>query len=255
MSIDKRYRRGKSAVLQWIGVEPPKEAMQAANGEFLLLRYFLEAAPPKDHDSIIDVGAARGDWSAEALHIFRDKISSFAAIEPMPDNANAVRQRFAREQTMVVHECSLADRDAPAITMYNVAGGGRISAPRSGRKPVSAVTVPVATGDSLFAGARPYLIKIDCEGYDAKVLRGFEKTLQTARPLLQFEYCDMWMNHDSRLQDTTRQLEDARYNMYRLWPDGIVGFRFSKFYETYHYQNIVAVPVERNLPRGEIRFV
>lgn len=255
MSIAKRYRQGKSAILQWMGVEPPKDAVQAENGEFLLLRYLLQAVPPKEQDSIIDVGAARGDWSAEALRIFRGTISSFAAVEPMPHNANAVRKRFAGEQAVTVHECSLADTDAPAITMFDVGGGGRMSAPRSGRKSVSPVTVPIARGDTLFAKTRPYFIKIDCEGYDAKVLRGFEKTVRSARPFLQFEYCDMWMDSRSRLRDAAGLLESADYNMYRLWPDRIVGFRFSGLCETYHYQNIVAVPAERILPRGEIWFV
>lgn len=252
MSIVKRYRQGKSAILQRLGIEPPKDAMQADNGEFLLLRYFTEAAPPADHDCIVDVGAARGDWIAEAVENFRDRIANFAAVEPMPDNAREVRKRFAGEQRVVVHECSLADWDGPT-TMFNVGGGGRMSAPRSGRKPVSPVTVQVTTGDRLFEGARPYFIKIDCEGYDAKVLRGFEKTIRTARPLLQFEYCDMWLNAKSRLKDAAGLLESADYNMYRLWPDRIVGFRFSGFYETYRYQNFVAVPAERGLPAGEVR--
>ena len=122
----------------------------------------------------------------------------------------------------------------------NAAGGERV-----GTKTVVRHIVGKTTGDDLLASShRPYLLKIDCDGHDLQVLRGFTATMQKSRPLIQFEYCDFWIDHRSRLREACRMLYGASYNTYKLFPDRLVRFRYNGLFETFGYQNIIAAPKE-----------
>jgi hypothetical protein len=77
------------------------------------------------------------------------------------------------------------------------------------------------------------------------VLSGFAGLLQTARPIVQFEYCDMWLLHDARLRDAADLLGKTGYQLFRLWPKRLIQLKFSYLHETYHYQNVIAIPRER----------
>ncbi len=107
---------------------------------------------------------------------------------------------------------------------------------------VEVLKVRFETGDRLLAGLKPYMIKIDCEGHDAKVIRGFKNTLETMRPILQFEYCDLWLLGDETLKDTYEFLTARGYKLFRVFPDRLEPFVYRRLFETYNYQNFIAMP-------------
>jgi hypothetical protein len=110
--------------------------------------------------------------------------------------------------------------------------------------------VNVTTGDVLFAGHHPFFIKIDCEGHDLHILRGFELILRKERPLVQFEYCEFWLANDATLKEVCGFLDGLEYATYKLFPDSLREFTFSWPHETFGYQNIVAVPKDSLFLRG-----
>ncbi len=109
------------------------------------------------------------------------------------------------------------------------------------KKTVEILPVRYQTGDRMLAGRKPYLIKIDCEGHDAKVIRGFRNVLEVVRPILQFEYCEFWLLANETLRDTSAFLTERGYRLFRIFPDRLEPFTYRRTFETYNYQNFVAM--------------
>ncbi|MCC6948568.1 MAG: FkbM family methyltransferase [Bradyrhizobiaceae bacterium] len=250
----------KSAFLQRRGLEPRRDIRGATNGEFDLLRYVAALPEISGRDCVIDVGANVGDWTSEALNRFASAgISTFLCVEPIPAYAAKLRARFADQQSVHVYEMCLSDQPSPPINMYQVGEKeGRIYGsyrdsilPPDSSKQYTTRLVDVTTGDALFEGRRPCFLKIDCEGHDLHVLRGFQSLLQQARPVVQLEYCEFWIASNARLKETCQFLHHNGYTPYKLFPDSLRKLTYSWLHETFAYQNIVAIADEFQSSRSE----
>ncbi len=251
----KEYGKVKSKLVRAFGLEPRHDTDGRSNGEnrFLDLLASLHAAA--GYDSVIDVGANRGDWTAAAAARLSPRgIRRFFCVEPIPTFANVIRDRLKNTAGIELIERVLSDRSGGTAEIFEAGGGGRMYRDYRGADEGTALTtkkivshhVPIATGDEVFGalGVAPYLLKIDCDGHDLHVLRGFRQTLKDKRPLVQFEYSDFWIGAGSRLREACALLGGAGYNTYKVFPDRLVRFRFNGLFETFGYQNIVAVPRE-----------
>ena len=90
--------------------------------------------------------------------------------------------------------------------------------------------------------ARVHLLKIDTEGHELEVLKGFEKFIrQNKIDLIHFEFNEM--NTESRVffKDFYEFLPN--YNFHRMLPDGLAPIKKYNpvFCEIFAYQNIVAI--------------
>lgn len=245
MSLYKEIAKLKSKLIRPFGIEPPRNEFLEVNGEFALLARLASA---DEQDCLVDVGAAEGIWTEEARKHFKAK--EFICFEPMPWHIEKLRTTFA-SQNVTIHQCALSDKPG-SDTMHSVGVGGRVHIRDNmdgGQKEIRSHTVRFETGDRMLQGRRPYFIKIDCDGHDAKVIRGLEQTLRSARPVIQFEYCDMWILANETLGSTSAFLNGLGYSLYRVWPGRLAPFSFSFLFETFAYQNFVAVPTERDFPR------
>jgi FkbM family methyltransferase len=132
--------------------------------------------------TVVDVGAEHGAFTAYMLQSGSEQVHAF---EPAPDNAAVLRQRFADEPRVVVHECAVGEADGEGDLRLAVnAKGEPISfghtlLEREDTEDIAwttSITVPVRTLDSLItAGELPSLIgvlKIDTEGGDFAVANG-----------------------------------------------------------------------------------
>ena len=138
------------------------------NGERWLIKRFSSILGGR---SVIDVGANAGNWSAAVLEI--SPTSKVYAVEMIPGFASNIRQRFAGRVEVV--EAALSDRREP-VTALKLGGGGRILRGLDGGKKEERFELQSRTGDDLVLalGLKDVaLIKIDVDGYDIKVLRGF----------------------------------------------------------------------------------
>jgi FkbM family methyltransferase len=275
--LNKQYRKAKARVMGLIGLDPVINLEPRENGEYHFLKHIRRLPEVAQHDCIIDVGANVGDWTSEAMDQFEGtKITKFFCVEPIPTFASKIGTRFAERRNVRVFEIALSDTSGDPVQIFNIGGGGRMY--RSHRsnsgsfknKSASQVTdisvigkkvfsywTDVSSGDELFGGllCRPYLIKIDCDGHDFHVLRGFAALILNTRPLLQFEYSDFWIDAGSRLEDACSLLHEADYSTFKMFPNGLARFRYNSLFETFSYQNIIAVPNEnKSFTDRKIRF-
>ena len=82
-------------------------------------------------------------------------------------------------------------------------------------------------------------LKIDTEGYELNVLKGFEGFLKNVK-VIQFEYGGTFLDNNTRLRDVTQYLEkQGFYNFSYLTTNGTE--RITDFSDHYQYCNIVCV--------------
>jgi FkbM family methyltransferase len=256
----REWGKFKSRILQLRGLEPPYNIRGATNGEFRLLSFLAALPESRMIDCLIDVGANVGDWTDQALRRFGSPSPNILCVEPIPDYVERLRQRFGSRPSVKIYEFALSIAPTDPVRIFQVGEkeGRFYASPRndprdiSSTKKISEHMVAVTSGDRLFTGRRPYMIKFDCEGHDLQVLSGFQTTLQQARPVVQFEYCEFWIASGSRLKEACAYLDDAGYRTYRLFPDALKRFTYSSKFETFMFQNIVAIPNEFPSIAGDI---
>jgi len=82
-------------------------------------------------------------------------------------------------------------------------------------------------------------LKIDTEGYELNVLKGFENTLEYVK-IIQFEYGGTYLDNNTKLIDVKNYLESKGFNKFSyLTNQGSV--EITDYNDHYHYCNIVCV--------------
>lgn len=136
-------------------------------------------------EMIVDVGAARGEWSEEACLVFPD--ARYLMIDPLPQNRLALEAVAAKIGNAYVYTAALgAQTSRRAINTH----GDQSSFLKSQDFVGGVCEVDVRTCDEIFA-REPLkgtlgrlIIKIDVQGYEMDVLRGAERALESTEMLL-----------------------------------------------------------------------
>jgi hypothetical protein len=109
---------------------------------------------------------------------------------------------------------------------------------------VSHIEVPCLTGDRFCEEEMIKhidFLKIDAEGHDLAVLRGFEKKLRSNDvDWIQFEYNEFSFRAGSSLRQIFSFLRDD-FLIGRLLPNGIELYEYSGMLEDFHQSNFVAL--------------
>jgi FkbM family methyltransferase len=184
--------------------------------------------------TFVDVGAHLGETLIKLLALGDGR--RYVGFEPQPAAAEYVRRMLAlnRRDGDVVVAAALGDR--PGIAELLLAGeleGSASIVP--GFRPAefygrSAAMVPVVRGDEAAeaAGARPVgVLKLDAEGAELDVLRGFEQTIAADRPVI---FCEILPVYDEgtahgrlrreRGDALVELLAGHDYRLLRIEPDG-----------------------------------
>jgi len=145
----------------------------------------LVASAPKDA-VLIDVGAHKGLFAL--MHLLGGASHRAVLLEPSPPLVDAAHTLLARNGVASRADVRLAGAAAaPGLgwIVPDALGFARVVPPGD----PTATRVPFVTIDDLCAELRivPSLIKIDVEGAEAQVLRGAQRTLRDARPVLCLE--------------------------------------------------------------------
>lgn len=154
----------------------------------------LEAIRLSRAETLIDIGANKGQFSL-AFRSERPR-ARILAFEPLPDAADIYEQVIPPSPSATLHRVALADRSGEAeffVTDRSDSssllkpGAGQFDAFRvRGRR---SITVPVRRPDEcldLAALPRPVLVKIDVQGAELDVLRGW-----TALDQVDFVYVEL----------------------------------------------------------------
>ena len=137
---------------------------------------------PKDR-VVIDAGANLGAFSVKAAHDFPGV--KIVAFEPSRRAFEILKKNVADYPSITAVNRGLGDR-ASRATMTSVeseAAIGRMDDSPMGRLPAGfREDVEVITIDSL--GAKVGFLKIDTEGYEAKILKGASETIKKWKPVI-----------------------------------------------------------------------
>jgi FkbM family methyltransferase len=128
------------------------------------------------NDLFVDVGANIGSYTVLASAVCRAKS---IAIEPDPTTAQALSRNISLNGIgELVEQCVTAVGADEGVILFT-SGLDTMNRVASGTD-TAVQTVPVAKLDDLIGSRSPTLIKIDVEGYEAEVLMGARRTLESA---------------------------------------------------------------------------
>jgi FkbM family methyltransferase len=163
-----------------------------SNGERLVLDAL---ARQPGIQTIVDVGANVGDWSMLAAQAVPG--ATIHALEVVPETFDRLRANHAARANIVAYPVGLSD--APGeVDVYCAPGNSSLATCVAGASESihhaahPAVRGRVTTGDQFCAEHgidRIDFLKLDVEGYEPNVLRGFTTALTSGRiKVVQFEY-------------------------------------------------------------------
>lgn len=192
--------------------------------------------------SVIDVGANHGGWAQELLqHSGNVRIY---CVEPIPQFAQAIRDKLGR--FVYVIEAALSDEPRDLL-LYKVGGGGKAD-PMDIDDTIEPLTIQAITGDELVRShdiRDVSMIKVDADGFDFSVVKGFCASIDYHRPIVQFEYSHFWIATGTYLRDAFQFFEFRNYRIGRLIPKGVELTRYSVKDELFLTNNFVAIPKEK----------
>lgn len=198
--------------------------------------------------TVFDVGANVGEWTERALHHGADEVHAF---EIMPPTAEAFDRRHGGDGRVHLNRVGLGATptrltvhyypDNPALTTTATTYPHDL--------PHEEVAVEVTTGDRYMSDAgidRIDLLKIDVEGEEPNVLRGFSEALSRgAIGAIQFEYGVVAALERFLIIDFYEMLGSHGFDIGPLLPDS-VGFRdYNLNLERFDFVNWVAVHRDR----------
>jgi FkbM family methyltransferase len=166
--------------------------------------------------TFLDIGANVGLYTIVAGHLLRS--GRVIAIEPQPDLCATLRENVAlnRLSNVTIHECALGQRNGNAeLFQMSRTNDGEATLNPANSRTFGSLSVRVRTAKEIVD--RPIdCMKIDVEGAELDVLRGFEELFQRSVP--QFIFLECIEGHLQRFGDSTGDLLDF-----------LIGFGFSVF--------------------------
>ncbi len=214
----------------------------ATNGEYAL----IESLRTTEMKVIFDVGANTGDWTAHMLacfpdahvHAFELSAETFAKLKQNQTGPRTTLNPFGLSHTdqQISFEHNI---DHPDITSIHAGAGlNRVQGRTETR------TAETQTGDAYCAAQgidQIDYLKIDTEGHDIHVLRGFERMLASGKiARIQFEYNSAAIAGRAYLRDFFDLLEKD-YTLNRITPKGLVPETYGMFSENFITSNFLAL--------------
>jgi FkbM family methyltransferase len=201
--------------------------------------------------TFIDVGAHIGFYTAlfSELGGSDGRAHSF---EPTPWTHKLLRSNTSNLLNVTLNNLAVSDKAGILSFADYGAGYGAFNsahpdgAPEMSRKPsmtsVRSVTLDAYCAENL---VRPDIVKIDAEGFEARVLRGMTSLLDgtaVSRPLITLEVAGEETWADNRTE-AFAILARASYKAYEISIEGLL--KEHKVRESYSYDNLVFVPEEK----------
>jgi len=196
----------------------------------------------------VDIGANVGDYSAELLRAFPDL--ELHLFEPATSNLSRLMQRFARQEKVCLQQAALSDVAGRMTLFADRDGSGMASLARRQLghldirfDPMQEVEVRRfdAYWKQALSGRVVDMAKIDVEGFELMVLRGFGDAIRYVR-VLQFEFGGTNIDTKVFFRDLWRFFEEAGFDLYRITPLGVMRIeRYQERDEVFVIANFIAV--------------
>lgn len=188
------------------------------NGEYWLIENFIKLT--NGPFVAFDIGANRGDWTATLLAASQKKglQSTLLCFEPSNFTHEIVARRFSGHANVKLFKLAFSDAQGSAVFYENGNGSGSNSLCSAFGQPAS--TVELQTIDAFLTAqaiSHIHLVKVDVEGFDARVIAGARATLAQGRiDALQFEYSWSWAVTGATLRSVFELVEGLPYRVGKL---------------------------------------
>ena len=208
------------------------------NGERLVLQQMGSALR-----TVFDVGANVGEWTSAALSAGAGHVHAF---EISPSTSATLEAAHGGDPRVTVNRVGLGDAEG-SVTIRHFPGHPVLTTTTAfpHDAPSVELEVPVRRGDGYMGehGVEVIdLLKIDVEGAEPAVLRGFEDALGSGRiGAVQFEYGMVAIYNKFNVIDYYELLGDAGFLVGPLTPSGVAFQGYDFGLETFRYCNFLAV--------------
>lgn len=203
--------------------------------------------------AVFDVGANVGDWSRLAAATLPE--ARIEAFEIVPATFRRLRERCASEPRIHAHDVGLGEAEG-CVPVYCSDAVSEVAScvPGATRTILGLDTAPVearvTTGERFCRAqgiARIGFLKIDVEGYEPQVLRGFGRMLADGCiDVVQFEYGYVNAHTGFLLRDFHRLFADARMRVGKVYPSGVEFRDYDPRHEDFLGPNYLAVRADRD---------
>ena len=214
------------------------------NGE----AYLIEASK-KYFDNrnltVFDVGANHGEWSILVKKAF--PTATIHCFEIIPKTFSILEKNIKDYSGIFVNNLGISDRvQEVEVTYFPDSDSGSSIQPLPWECRSTAITCSVIPGNKYCEENKIEhidLLKIDTEGHELAVLKGFESQLSTGKiTLIQFEYGLTYLPARITLGDIYNFLLPFGYIIGRLYPMGVEFKEYSVFEdENFKLGNYIAV--------------
>lgn len=200
----------------------------------------------------VDIGGNVGDYSAELLRVFPDL--ELHIFEPASTNMSLLKKRFSTYGKVNIQKAALSDAAGIMTLFADRDGSGMASLARRQIDHLDIKFDPmeeveVRRFDAYWKHAlsgRPIdIVKIDVEGYELMVLRGFGDAIRNVR-VMQFEFGGTNIDTKVFFRELWNFFKEAGFDLYRITPLGAMRIeRYQERDEIFIIANFIAV--NRNL--------
>jgi len=196
----------------------------------------------------VDVGGHSGDYTASILKRVAD--CEIVIFEPQKSNFEAIKRRFAHDANVRVEAYALSDLEGSA-TIHSDSDGSSLASLTKRRlshhginfdhvEEVSAIRFEDYWRNQL-AGAEIALCKIDVEGHELGVLRGFGESLEHIN-IVQFEFGGCNIDTRTFFQDFYYFFVENGFDLFRISPIGLVPIvKYHESLEVFRTTNYLAI--------------
>ena len=227
------------------------------NGEYSLISK-VKSQLANCQAIVFDVGANKGEWTTHFAEGMSDQLS-IISFEPIPATFLQLTSKLALQCS---HICSKQVNAALSDVRGTTSMFVDISNPLAGTNSLAQRNAQVyglyqnkiegiqlITGDDFCSenGINHIdFVKIDTEGHECAVIRGFAKMISQRKiDVIQFEYGGCWIDSKSYLLEMFDLLSPCGYSICRLHPDSLEIFaEYDQRQETFEFANYVAVKQE-----------
>ena len=223
-----RFLIPNSYVAEVVELEAKRKLGKLGGGESIKLEVetvsqFMDRIDHPTPFVVFDVGANIGDYSLELIWSFPN--IQIVAFEPSSEAFGKLAIRFQDNPNMTLVNCALGTMDGEANLYFDKAGSGLASLSQRNLDHL-AVTfkkseiINMTTGHTwVESNAQfPTFMKIDVEGHELDVLRGFGKHLDPIK-IIQFEFGGCNIDSRTYFKDFWVFL-NPKFDIYRITPNG-----------------------------------
>jgi FkbM family methyltransferase len=199
--------------------------------------------------TIFDVGANKGDWTQFAKSIVGDSVQ-FHCFEVVPDTFKKLQKNYSTNANVKLNNVGLSDSEGEFIIHYDSLNSGTATVynPLFFGAEKSKINVRSIRGDSYVSENnvdKINFLKIDVEGMEPNVLRGFSETLKQGKiDIIQFEYGLVNIQSKFLLKDAYEMLGVYNFEIGKIYPTSVNFKNYTYYDERFIGGNYLAVKRE-----------